>query len=103
VKYLVKIVIVCWIFSITVFSLYPKLSYCSNESENILNNSSKNEKRYQLSITDESFSINARNANAEKILEEIADKMGIEIKILSPIKETITISFKNLSLEARES
>ena len=55
--------------------------------------------KYELSIKDNLITLNAVDAFLKKILEDIGQRMNIEIFVRIPAEDKITIQFANLTLE----
>ena len=55
--------------------------------------------KYELSIKDNLITLNAEDAFLKKILEDIGQRMNIEVFAQLPDEDKITIQFANLPLE----
>ena len=54
---------------------------------------------YELSVKDNLITLNAEDAFLKKILEDIGQRMNIEVIARIPVEDIITIQFANLPLE----
>ena len=55
--------------------------------------------KYELSVKDNLITLNAEDAFLKKILEDIGQRMNIEVFARIPAEDKITIRFANLTLE----
>jgi len=70
-----------------------------SESNQISNEEFEKKVKYELSIKDNLITLNAEDAFLKKILEDIGQKMNIEVFARIPAEDKITIRFANLTLE----
>ena len=70
-----------------------------SESNQINNDIFEKKVKYELSIKDNLITLNAEDAFLKKILEDIGQKMNIEVFTRIPAEDKITIQFTNLPLE----
>ena len=70
-----------------------------SESNQITNEEIGKKGSYEFSIKDNLISLNAEDAFLKKILEDIGQKMNIEVFASIPAEDKITIQFANLPLE----
>lgn len=91
---------VVWYFSLA-FLLHLTLPAALSgiESNQITNEISEKKGKYELSIKDNLITLNAEDAYLKKILEDIGQKMNIEVFARIPAEDKITIRFANLTLE----
>jgi type II secretory pathway component GspD/PulD (secretin) len=70
-----------------------------SESNQIINKELEINVEYELSIKDNLITLNAEDAFLKKILEDIGQRMNIEVFAQIPDEDKITIQFANLPLE----
>jgi len=70
-----------------------------SEPNQITNDIFEKKGKYELSIKDNLITLNAEDAFLKKILEDIGQKMNIEVFARIPAEDKITIRFTNLTLE----
>ena len=70
-----------------------------SESTQISNEEFKKKVKYELSIKNSLITLNAEDAFLKKILEDIGQRMNIEVFARIPAEDKITIRFANLTLE----
>ena len=70
-----------------------------SESTQISNEEFEKKLKYELSIKDNLITLNAKNVFLKKILEDIGQRMNIEVFARIPAEDKITIQFANLPLE----
>ena len=70
-----------------------------SEPNKITNDEIEKSEKYELSIKDNLITLNAEDAFLKKILEDIGQRMNIEVFARIPAEDKITIQFANLTLE----
>jgi type II secretory pathway component GspD/PulD (secretin) len=70
-----------------------------SEPNQISNEEFEKKLKYELSIKDNLITLNAEDAFLKKILEDIGQRMNIEVFARIPAEDKITIQFANLTLE----
>jgi type II secretory pathway component GspD/PulD (secretin) len=70
-----------------------------SESKQISNDIFGKKAKYELSIKDKLITLNAEDAFLKKILEDIGQRMNIEVFARIPAEDKITMRFANLTLE----
>ena len=70
-----------------------------NEPNQISNEKFEKKVKYELSVKDNLITLNAKYAFLKKILEDIGQRMNIEVFARIAAEEKITIQFANLTLE----
>jgi type II secretory pathway component GspD/PulD (secretin) len=76
----------------------PVVSSASELNQNS-NEKLENKVKYELSIKNNLITLNAKDAALKKILEDIGQRMNIEVFARIPAGDKITIQFANLTLE----
>ena len=89
-----------WYFLLTLLLHLTPPAVLSGSEPNKINNEEFGEKvNYELSIRNNLITLNAENAFLKKILEDIGQRMNIEVFARIPAEDKITIRFTNLTLE----
>ena len=70
-----------------------------SEPTQIRNEEFEKKGKYELSIKNDMITLNAEEALLKKILEDIGQRMNIEVFARIPAEDKITIQFANLTLE----
>ena len=70
-----------------------------SEPNQISNEEFEKKAKYELSIKDNLITLNAKDAALKKILEDIGQRMNIEVFARIPAEDKITMRFANLTLE----
>jgi type II secretory pathway component GspD/PulD (secretin) len=70
-----------------------------SEPNQISNEEFEKKAKYELSIKDNLITLNAEDAFLKRILEDIGQRMKIEVFARIPAEDKITIRFANLTLE----
>jgi hypothetical protein len=76
----------------------PVVSSASELNQNS-NEKLENKVKYELSIKNNLITLNAKDAALKKILEDIGQRMNIEVFARIPAEDKITTQFANLTLE----
>jgi type II secretory pathway component GspD/PulD (secretin) len=89
-----------WYFllALLLHSFFPAV-LSGSESTQISNEEFEKKVKYELSIKDNLITLNAEDAFLKKILEDIGQRMNIEVFARIPDEYKITIQFANLTLE----
>jgi type II secretory pathway component GspD/PulD (secretin) len=89
-----------WYFllALLLHSILPAV-LSGSESNQITDKILEKKVKYELSVKDNLITLNAEDAFLKKILEDIGQKMNIEVFARIPAEDKITIRFANLPLE----
>jgi len=89
-----------WYFLLALlFNLAFPAVLSGSESKQISNDIFRKKGKYELSVKDNLITLNAKDAFLKKILEDIGQRMNIEVFARIPAEDKITIRFANLTLE----
>jgi len=89
-----------WYFLLALlFNLTFNAVLFGSESNQISNDIFEKKGKYELSIKNNLITLNAEDAFLKKILEDIGQRMNIEVFARIPAEDKITIRFANLTLE----
>jgi subtilisin family serine protease len=78
----------------------PAICYADGVQNELFKKTDLNEKKaFHLSIQKGLLSLDAKEADVRKVLEEVSEKTGVEIEIDPNIESTISMSFSDLPLE----
>ncbi len=89
-----------WYFLLALlFNLILPAVLSGSESNQIGNQAFEKKLNYELSVKDNLITLNAEDAFLKKILEDIGQRMNIEVFARIPADDKITIQFANLTLE----
>jgi type II secretory pathway component GspD/PulD (secretin) len=89
-----------WYFlSALLFNLTLPAVLSGNEPVQLSNDEFEKNANYELSIKNDLITLNAEDAFLKKILEDIGQRMNIEVYARIPDEDKITIRFSNLTLE----
>ena len=89
-----------WYFllALLLHSILPDV-LSGSEPTQIRNEEFEKKVKYELSIKNDMITLNAEEALLKKILEDIGQRMNIEVFARIPAEDKITIRFANLTLE----
>ena len=87
-----------FLFGLLLCLIFPALS-SGIELKEISNDEFENKVKYELSIKDNLITLNAKDAFLKKILEDIGQKLNIEVFARVSAEDKITIQFADLPLE----
>ena len=95
-----KVVLPSLLFSIAVyFIIVPSICNAEKAHENPVNKNASSEKPFHLSINNGLLTLEAQEADINKVLEEISARTGVEIEIDGNLEGTISISLHDVPLE----
>lgn len=96
----IKVILASFLIPIAVyFIIVPPICYAEKGEEDAVNRTDQSEKPFHLSINNGLLTLDAREADLRKLLVEISEKTGVEIKIGANIEGSISLSFHDIPLD----